>query len=624
MIVRGAAGRRRGRALGGLALLSCVSLAATVWQTRVAGLRLTVERAGDSPVAVVASQVTSDELLLNPAIRSGILAARWRGQWLVAHDGRGALLLRGRGAARVWVDDVLVAQAEGVAYREERALDLERGPHAVRAEFESRGPLPVFKLFLTAAGQTTPAEGGRALFPEIPSATTERLLELGRLLRGATAAAWAVAFLWGAFRFRKHPALLPTLATLVVLYAGGLRLEAVVREYWGMDAPALARRVAAVVGPLRPGPLKLSPVDHPYPGDPGAYLRFAREMQHFYGAHVREPLFVFAAKTSLAATGGADVAISLTSAVFSTLLVWGTYLLGSACFGRGVGLIAALLMGIEPLAVSLGADGWRDDAFSFFVVLSAWSLTRLQLRPSPRTAVAAGLAGAAACLTRITSLSFLLPASAFLGIDGDRATRSARLRAASASLLITLLLLGPYLMSCALAFGDPFVSINAHTQFYRTRASLPWDPSMTWLQYLAATFRPLELLQNLALGLTAYPFTNKWAPYDVWLPHLSVALQALSLVGLVLFLKSREGRLVLVVLLSALVPFAFTWRVPGGSEWRFTLHAYPFYLLAAALAFDAAVGALWGLACRAVGSRSPSPDIDTATSGDNVLRATET
>ncbi len=611
-------------AVGGLALLSGASLAATVWQARVTGLRLTIEPPGDSPVEVLAQQVTSDELLLNPAIPSGIRAARWRGQWLVARDGRGTFLLRGRGAARVWVDDVLVLQAEGGMYREERALGLERGPHAVRAEFETRGPLPVFKLFMTAAGQTAPAEGGRDLFPGIPSATTERLLAMARLARGAAMGAWTLAFLWATLRFRKRRAFLPTLATLVVLYAGALRLEAVVREYWGMDAPGWARRVAAAVGPLRPGALKLSPVDHPYPGDPGAYLRFAREMRHFYGAHVREPLFVLAAKTGLSATGGADVAISLTSAVFSTLLVWGTYLLGSAAFGGRVGLMAALLMGIEPLAISLGADGWRDDAFSFFVVLSAWSLTRLQARPSPRTAVVSGLAGAAACLTRITSLSFLLTASAFLGVDGDRAARRGRLRAAGVSLLITLLLLAPYLVTCALVFGDPFVSINAHTQFYRARASLPWDPSMTWPQYLATTFRPLELLQNLAIGLTAYPFTNKWAPYDVWLPHLSIALQALSLVGLVLFLKSREGRLVLVVLLSALVPFAFTWRIPGGSEWRFTLHAYPFYLLAASLAFEAGRGALWGVACRAVGSRPSSAAIDTATSGDNVLRATQT
>jgi hypothetical protein len=63
---------------------------------------------------------------------------------------------------------------------------------------------------------------------------------------------------------------------------------------------------------------------------------------------------------------------------------------------------------------------------------------------------------------------------------------------------------------------------------------------------------------------------------------LGPVLAACALAGLVWWLFSPPGRLLLVVLFSSLVPFAFTWDVPGGSEWRFTLHAYPFYLVAAA------------------------------------------
>jgi hypothetical protein len=65
-------------------------------------------------------------------------------------------------------------------------------------------------------------------------------------------------------------------------------------------------------------------------------------------------------------------------------------------------------------------------------------------------------------------------------------------------------------------------------------------------------------------------------------------LRLLSLAGLALFLWSRKGRLLLVILLAALVPFAFTFRITGGNEGRFTLMAYPFYLVAAALALERA------------------------------------
>jgi hypothetical protein len=573
-----------------LAALSLFSVVATRWENRVSGLRLTVHaRPSAAPpetLELLATDVTSDVLLLDPRVPSSARSARWEGLWQVETDGPCHFLLRGREPARVWVDGSLIFQHDGAApYKDERAILLSHGLHPLRADFEIDGPLPVFKLFLTPPGRGRPSEGGRDFFPAVPSQTTTRLLPAARLLRGATCAAWVLAFLWGVRLLRPH-ARAPLLAALVVLYAGGLRLEAVVRGYWGLDAPGWARRVTAFVGPLRPVALKPLPIDRPYPGDPGAYLRFAREMERFYDAHVREPLFPAVTRIGLAASGGADVGISLTSAAFSTLMVWGTYLLGSLCFNRRVALLAALLLAIEPVAILLGADGWRDEAFSFFVLLSTWSLVRLRGHPSFANALGAGLAGGAVCLTRMTALSFLLPASLFVYFGGDPTSRRQKLRAMGLSVLITGLLVAPYLATSAIVFGDPFVSINAHTQFYRTRADLSWSPSMTWLQYLTATFRPAELIRNMLIGLTTYPFDNKWDAYDVWLRHSAIVLRLLSVAGLFLFLRHREGRLLLLVLVAALLPFAFTWRVPGGSEWRFTLHAYPFYLLAAAHAID--------------------------------------
>jgi hypothetical protein len=65
-----------------------------------------------------------------------------------------------------------------------------------------------------------------------------------------------------------------------------------------------------------------------------------------------------------------------------------------------------------------------------------------------------------------------------------------------------------------------------------------------------------------------------------------------ALAGLVLFAFSPAGRLLLLVLVTSLLPYAFTWEVPGGAEWRFTMHALPFYLIADWLAITRAVGAL--------------------------------
>jgi hypothetical protein len=582
--------------LASLAVLSLLSVASLWWEHRVTGLRLRVQTrpAAASPETLEfgAPEVTSDALLLDPRVPPTARFAQWDGLWQVPSDGSARLLARGREPARVWIDGSLVFQHEGAApYKDERTLLLTAGLHSVRAEFGVEGRLPAFKLFLTAPSSPHPSEGGRDFYPAVPSRTVRHALPVARLLPSATLAAWVLLLLWEG-RVLSLGTRWRLLAGLVMLYAGGLRLEAVVRGYWGLEAPGWARRVASIVGPLRPGALKPVPIDRPYPGDPGAYLRFAREMKGFYDAHVREPLFPAAAKVGLVATAGADVGISLVSAVFSTLMVWGTYLLGSLCFSRRVALVAAALLAVEPVAILLAADGWRDEAFSFFVLISTWSLLRLRAHPSFGRALLAGTAGGAACLTRLTSLSFLLPAILLVGFGGDPASRSRRFRAAGLSALIAALLIAPYLVTCAIVFGDPFVSINAHTQFYRSRAALPWDPSMTWFQYLAATFRPAELIGNLLVGLTTYPFDNKWDAYDVWVRHSAIVLRLLSVTGLALFLWHREGRFLLLTLLAALLPFAFTWRVPGGSEWRFTLPAYPIYLLAAAYAVERGAKAL--------------------------------
>ena len=126
--------------------------------------------------------------------------------------------------------------------------------------------------------------------------------------------------------------------------------------------------------------------------------------------------------------------------------------------------------------------------------------------------------------------------------------------------------------------------MNFHTRFYRSRAGMPFDSSMGWMEYLRTGLRPFSLIDTGLTGLTTYPFANKWAGFDYLSPGVGRGLAGAAVIGLVLFLGSPTGRLLLVVLVTSLVPYAFTWPVPGGAEWRFTMHALPFYLIAAALA----------------------------------------
>jgi hypothetical protein len=124
------------------------------------------------------------------------------------------------------------------------------------------------------------------------------------------------------------------------------------------------------------------------------------------------------------------------------------------------------------------------------------------------------------------------------------------------------------------------------------------------LQYVAAKIRrrPVTTIDTAAVGLFVYPFGNKWLGFGPWWKHLPALLRLCAAAGLILAVRSPNGRLLLVVLIGSLIPYAFTWSVGGGGEWRFTEHAYPIYLV---FAFAMIVGACRALV--ALSSRRTTP-----------------
>src|SRR5262249_1606828 len=87
-----------------------------------------------------------------------------------------------------------------------------------------------------------------------------------------------------------------------------------------------------------------------------------------------------------------------------------------------------------------------------------------------------------------------------------------------------------------------------------------------------------------ATGLFVRPFAIKWTGFGIWSPGLGAMLCGLALVGLAAFVFSPRGRLLLLVIAASLLPYAFTWNVGDGGEWRFTMHVYPLFVVAAVYA----------------------------------------
>ena len=235
---------------------------------------------------------------------------------------------------------------------------MRRGLHRLRAELETAGRLPVFRVTIAGEGRL----GGRradALFPSTPRRLHRFLV--GSLVPRAAQARLAprprgsrAGPLAGLGLVRAH-----AVCRLGARGVGASSVRGVgigCASLWLRPMPghrAIGAASSASTGvsitstwssgcrpscrPSRGPAKKHTPAERPYFGDPTTYLRFAREMEGFYDAHVREPLFVAATKGALVLTGGSDIGISLTSAAFSTMLVGATFLLGARAFGPGVG-----------------------------------------------------------------------------------------------------------------------------------------------------------------------------------------------------------------------------------------------------------------------------------------------
>ncbi|PYQ08228.1 MAG: hypothetical protein DMF83_07260 [Acidobacteria bacterium] len=560
------------------------------------GLTLTV-RSGADPTGPTRSRRVStiDARDLWADAGHAPVGAQWDGFWRVPEAGSFALEARSDETVTVRLDgrEVLArrpgARSRGVA----TIVDLEPGFHPLHVTYEA-DTSGDFRFVWSRAGESPRDFDAAAFFTTLPSPRQQALSRAALVLGRLAVAAWAGLALIMLLRARSEPrtrarlqaVLRIALPTLVVLYAAALRFEALVGRY-SWPGPPWALEGERAVRALHPASLRWQPAWEGYSGDPYNYLVRAREMDGFYEPNVREPLFPFVTRLMLKLLGDRNLAVNAASALFSTLAVLATYLLGAHAFSPVVGLGAALGMAMHRDVLWWGVEGFRDDAFTLFVVTSALSLLRLRERPTLARSVIVGLATAGALLSRITSLSFLVPAFAWLAL-GRGPDAAARRRALAVSVGVMLLVAGPYLLSCALAYGDPLYAVNFHTKFYRSRSGIPYGSSMGWMQYLHTGFRPFHLIDTGLTGLTTYPFANKWDGLDYVSPWIGRVLSVASAAGLILFLGSAAGRLLLVVLVTSLIPYAFTWPVPGGAEWRFTMHALPFYLIAAWLALTRA------------------------------------
>lgn len=490
-----------------------------------------------------------------------------------------------------------------------RFIPLQRGFHRIEADYSQFIGDRSLMLMMNHSLQFLEFIDSPAFFPEIPSRMQlfeARLVSFLRIVVLFCVVAVPLLVIVAYFARRsswpnsQHTfvrVMRICIPSLIILYAALLRFEALTIKHGVVTSPTIVRIAqehSGFVRYLHPKTLRWIPGSNPYEkGDPINYLRMARAMKSFYAAQFREPFYVSMVKQALRFFDQKDIAVSFASAFFSVLAVFATFLLAQYAFSWWVGVLASFGMAIDSELVSIGADGWRDDTFMFLVLMFSYALLRLFRKASFGNALFAGIVAGLVCLTRMTSFSFIVPGYLFVLLAGKESIKF-RARSVLLSASMFCIIIAPFLINCAIVYGDPLFSVNDNTKFYRSRENIPAEQPKTVALYLTEKLiaRPYKFIDTGFVGLTRYPFLNKWKGFNYLSPVLSKILAGCALLGTILLLFSPHGRLLLVLLISSLIPYAFTYEIAGGSEWRFTMHAYPFYMIAGALFLVVAFGAL--------------------------------
>ena len=371
--------------LGPALALTCAAFLAS----RLAGprgLRLTVvARDGGASERRVAA-VDLRDLRMDAGL-AGAQRASWEGFWSVPAAGRYDLVVQGAGPIALKVDGqpILMGRRGG---RLRGSVELLAGPHALSLDYEPSGGPDRLRLRWARDDQPPRELAPGSLFARSPSPGELAWSRAARVLALLARLAWALALVrlvalvaWGRPGGRVWRVLRIGLPALVVLYAGALRFDALVGRY-AWEGPPWAIQAQRVIEGWRPGGPHWDPEHEVSGGDPYNYVDRARTMGGFYEADAREPLFPAWTRVLLAMLDDRLLAVHVASAACSTLVVLATYLLGAAAFSRAVGLGAALAMALDRDALWWSVEGFRDDAFALFVLLSALAMVRLRLRPT--------------------------------------------------------------------------------------------------------------------------------------------------------------------------------------------------------------------------------------------------
>jgi hypothetical protein len=268
------------------------------------------------------------------------------------------------------------------------------------------------------------------------------------------------------------------------------------------------------------------------------------------------------------------------SAIVGTLAVAVTYRLGSAWFGRGVGLSGAMLLAVSPVAVRYSQEARMHELFLLLAALSTWMLNRALTERPGRRRLGWWLAYSAATAASLYTVYLGFVVLAVQGVWV--AIRCLRGRHAASPWQVPLY----FATSVALAFA----------------AYVPWWPALIDILQQRIQLRSVESSASVGSApLFAMRAIESLGPTRGWAAWLGLLLWAIGLASV----GRRKLDLSVLGGLWLLLPLGFSvaFRDPRAQHMRYAF-VLPVYLIFAAEGTSAVARSLSVLVCR---SRVRSP-----------------
>jgi hypothetical protein len=325
--------------------------------------------------------------------------------------------------------------------------------------------------------------------------------------------------------------------------------------------------------------------------DAAGFLEISRSMKWLFDTQHREPLFIWLTK-AVASYGDPETQLRLLTVFLSITLIGVSYWCGREIIGPIAGLITAVMVAASVGWAWQASRGLRLEAFTIcLLLLTGLIWTRRDMSPR-KHAVWMGVAAAATCLLRVTSVWFCV-----LGMAYGIYRRGWNTRAFVLSVGIAVVSLLPSYAYWTATYGDPFYATNLHIRFYRnlefqgqpgmpTAEDLALDstagPEVTPIEFFFQQHTVFDLSLRTVERVKSTFFGQYFSEY-ICSGSLVVGWCIVISYGVVVFTRIR---LLLIWMAMLLGPIAWLYGPMSGPEWRLVFHLSVFCFLCLGVAVE--------------------------------------